>query len=86
MFIYGLSMLPTNINCTSKTLYVPIESPISMKQDDIYEAMLYIHEQGQITVPKLAKVLKCTTRTIYRHMSEELKEEKKLLNNQYEKI
>ena len=57
-----------------------------IKQDDIYEAMLYIHEQGQITVPKLAKVLKCTTRTIYRHMSEELKEEKKLLNNQYEKI
>ena len=57
-----------------------------IKQDDIYEAMLYIHEQGEITVPKLAKALKCTTRTIYRHMSKELKEEKKLLNNQYEKI
>ena len=37
-------------------------------------------------IPKLAKALKCTTRTIYRHMSKELKEEKKLLNNQYEKI
>ena len=47
--------------------------------------MLYIHENSLITVNKIAKVLKCTTRTIYRHMSEELKEEKKLLNKQYEK-
>ena len=50
-----------------------------IKQDDVYEAMLYIHEQGKITIPKIAKALKCTKRTIYRHMSEELKEEKQLL-------
>jgi len=56
-----------------------------IKQDDIYEAMLYIHEYQLITIPNIAKALKCTTRTIYRHMSEELKEEKKLLNKQYEK-
>ena len=56
-----------------------------IKQDDVYEAMLYIHEQGKITIPKIAKSLKCTERTIYRHMSEELKEEKQLLNKEYEK-
>ena len=57
-----------------------------IKEDDVYEAMLYIHENSLITVKKIAKVLKCTTRTIYRHMSEELKEEKQLLNKQHEKI
>ena len=57
-----------------------------IKEDDIYEAMLYIHEDEIITIPKIAKILKCTTRTIYRHMSEELKEEKQLLNKQHEKI
>lgn len=56
-----------------------------IKQDDIYEAMLYIYEDQLITIPKIAEILKCTTRTIYRHMSEELKEEKQLLNKQYEK-
>jgi len=53
-----------------------------IKQDDVYEAMLYIHEQEKITINKLAKALMCTTRTIYRHMSEELKQEKNLLNKQ----
>jgi len=57
-----------------------------IKQDDIYEAMLYIHENQLITIPRIAETLKCTTRTIYRHMSKELKEEKQLLNKQYEKI
>jgi len=57
-----------------------------IKEDDIYEAMLYIHENEKITIPKIAKALKCTTRTIYRHMSEELKEEKQLLNKQHEKV
>ena len=57
-----------------------------IKKDDIYEAMLYIHEEGNITVKKLAKALKCTERTIYRNMCNELKEEKKLLNKQYEKV
>lgn len=57
-----------------------------IKEDDIYEAMLYIHESGVITISKIAKILKCTNRTIYRHMSEELKEEKDLLNKQNEKV
>lgn len=53
-----------------------------IKKDDIYEAMLYIHEEGKVTVKKLAKALKCTERTIYRNMCSELKEEKYLLNKQ----
>ena len=53
-----------------------------IKKDDIYEAMLYIHEESKITIKKLAKALKCTERTIYRNMCEELKEEKQLLNKQ----
>jgi hypothetical protein len=56
-----------------------------IKQDDIYEAMIYIHEYSKITIDKIASALKCTKRTIYRHMSEELKEEKQLLNLEYEK-
>ena len=57
-----------------------------VKEDDIYEAMLYLHDQGKITVSKLAKALKCTNRTIYRHMGKELKLEKQLLNKENEKI
>ena len=56
-----------------------------IKEDDIYEAMLYIHEEGSITINKIATALKCTKRTVYRHMSEELKQEKQLLNKEYEK-
>ena len=57
-----------------------------INEDDIYDAMLYIHEQGLITIAKLAETLKCTTRTIHRNMSEELKREKELLNRQHEKV
>jgi len=56
-----------------------------IKEDDIYEAMLYIHENEKITINKLALTLKCTSRTIHRNMSKELKEEKTLLNKQHEK-
>ena len=58
----------------------------SIKEDDIYDAMLYIHEQDKITVDNLSKVLKCSKRTIYRNMGEELKREKELLNRQHEKV
>ena len=58
----------------------------SIKEDDIYDAMLYIHEQSKITIAKLAEVLKCSQRTIHRNMGEELKREKELLNRQHEKI
>ncbi len=53
-----------------------------IKKDDIYEAMLYIHEDSKITIKKIAKALNCTERTIYRNMCNELKEEKDLLNKQ----
>tara|TARA_R110000824_G_scaffold148705_1_gene318583 strand:+ start:312 stop:944 length:633 start_codon:yes stop_codon:yes gene_type:complete len=51
-------------------------------QDDIYDSMLYIHDKQQkITISKLAKHLKCSDRTIYRTIGNELKKEKELLNN-----
>ena len=48
---------------------------------DIYDVMLYMHDNGQkITITKLADQLQCTPRTIHRNMSNELKKEKELLN------
>jgi len=58
----------------------------AIKQEDIYEAMLQVHDDGIITVPKIAKVLGCTPRTIHRNMGEELRKEKQELNNKHEKI
>ena len=58
----------------------------SIKQEDIYEAMLQVHDDGIITIPKIAKVLGCTPRTIHRNMGEELRQEKQLLNNKHEEI
>ena len=50
---------------------------------EIYDAMLLINNEGEkITIAKVAKYLKCSTRTIYRNMSNELKREKELLNQQ----
>ena len=40
----------------------------------------------KITISKIAKLLKCSSRTIHRNMGEELKREKELLNRQNEKI
>ena len=51
--------------------------------DDIYECMLEIHENnGKITIASIAKLLKCSTRTVHRNMPEQLKREKELLNQQ----
>jgi hypothetical protein len=58
----------------------------SIKQADIYDAMLVIHDDGLITIAKIAELLKCTTRTIHRNMGEELKIEKETLNIEHEKI
>ena len=55
-------------------------------KEDIYEAMLMVHDEGIITISKIAKVLDCTSRTIHRNMGEELRQEKQQLNNTYEKI
>ena len=51
--------------------------------DDIYQCMLDVNELNKkITIAKLAKLLKCTPRTIHRNMGTELKREKELLNKQ----
>ena len=58
----------------------------AITQDDIYDAMLAIHEDGLITIAKIAKLLKCTPRTIHRNIGDELRQEKQILNNTYEKV
>jgi len=50
---------------------------------DIYETMLYIHEEDKkITISKIAKVLNVSTRTVYRNITHEIKREKILLNEE----
>ena len=50
---------------------------------DIYDIMLMLNHGGwSITIARLAKGLECSTRTVHRNMSEELKREKELLNKQ----
>jgi len=52
-------------------------------EEDIYECMLNIHDQGyKIGLATIASILKVSTRTIQRNMCEELKREKELLNQQ----
>ncbi len=52
-----------------------------VNESDIYEAMLYTNDLGKkITIKGLADHFDCTTRTIHRNMSNELKKEKELLN------
>jgi preprotein translocase subunit YajC len=52
-------------------------------EDDIYQCMLDINDMGKkIVITQLASWLECSTRTIHRNMSEELKREKELLNKQ----
>ena len=50
---------------------------------EIYDAMLIINDNKIIiTAARLADALGCSTITIYRNMSNELKKEKELLNQQ----
>jgi len=50
---------------------------------DIYDIMLLLNHGGwKITIARLARGLNCSTRTVHRNMSEELKREKELLNQQ----
>ena len=54
---------------------------------DIYDVMLMLNHGGwKITIARLAKGLDCSTRTVHRNMSEELKREKELLNKQNETL
>ena len=51
--------------------------------DDVYDVMLMLNHGGwKITIARLARGLNCSSRTIHRNMSEELKKEKELLNQQ----
>ena len=51
--------------------------------DDIYECMIDMHDMGKkITIGRIAGLLDCSSRTIHRHMCEDLKREKELLNQQ----
>lgn len=59
----------------------------SIQEERIYQCMLDINDMNEkITISKIAKLLKCSSRTIHRNMSDELKKEKNLLNIENEKI
>ena len=52
-----------------------------VNESDIYDAMLYTNDLSKkITIKSLAEHFGCTIRTIHRNMSNELKKEKELLN------
>jgi hypothetical protein len=54
-----------------------------ISSNEVYDAMILInHANRKITVANIASSLGCSTRTIYRHMTNELKKEKELLNQQ----
>lgn len=54
-----------------------------VSESDIYEAMLLLHDtNNKITIKALSSQLNCSERTIIRNMNNELKKEKKLLNDQ----
>ena len=60
-----------------------------MKVDEeaIYQCMIDLNDDGKkITIGRLAGLLDCSSRTIHRNMSIELKKEKELLNIENEKI
>ena len=59
----------------------------SIEEERIYQCMLDLNDTGKkITISKIAKLLQCSSRTIHRNMSDELKKEKDILNVQLEKI
>ena len=54
-----------------------------IKKEDIYDSMLLLNDSDQnITIAKIAKSLKCTPRTVHRHMCDELKQIKIELNEE----
>ena len=56
-------------------------------EESIYQCMLNLNHVGEkITIDKLADYFKCSSRTIHRNMSVQLKKEKDLLNIENEKI
>jgi len=57
-------------------------------KEAIYTAMMLMNSNNElITIDKIANAYSCSPRTVYRHMNEELKQEKEILNKQvYEEI
>ena len=52
---------------------------------DVYDIMLMLNHGGwNITIARLARGLNCSTRTVLRNMTEELRREKELLNKENE--
>jgi hypothetical protein len=55
----------------------------SIDKEMIYQTMLDLNDWGKkITVSRIAGLLNCSTRTIHRHMCDDLKREKQLLNEE----
>ena len=53
----------------------------SIDKDMIYQTMLDLNDWGKkITISRIAGLLNCSTRTIHRHMCDDLKQEKQILN------
>ena len=51
--------------------------------DDIYQCMIDMHDVNKkITIQSLSELLNVSSRTVHRHMCQELKKEKELLNQQ----
>ena len=55
----------------------------SIDKEMIYQTMLDLNDWGKkITISRIAGLLNCSTRTIHRHMCEDLKREKQILNEE----
>jgi hypothetical protein len=56
-------------------------------EEAIYQCMLDLNDAGnRVTIANIAKILNCSSRTIHRNMSQQLRKEKDLLNIENEKI
>jgi hypothetical protein len=55
----------------------------SIDKEMIYQTMLDLNDLGKkITISRIAGLLNCSTRTIHRHMCDDLKQEKQILNEE----
>ena len=56
-------------------------------EEAIYQCMLDLNHDGEsITWSRIARLLDCSTRTVQRKLTKQLKDEKQTLNMEYEKI
>ena len=59
------------------------QNPNQLHADDIYDVMLQLHDDNKkITIKRVSELLNVSNRTVYRHMCQDLKREKELLNQQ----